>query len=158
MPGAAAGRGVASGADTGDALPRWEWPVAGPRVVVEPFRAPAHEYGAGHRGIDIAAAAGTVVTAPADGVVAFRGSVADRPLITIDHGSGLVSTFEPLTSPLSPGDAVAAGDEVGVVDHGGHTPPGAVHLGVRLDGDYINPMLLFGEVPRAVLLPCCTPL
>ena len=47
------------------------------------------------------------------------------------------------------------GDEVGVVALGGHTAAGALHFGVRLDGEYINPLLLLGGVPRAVLLPCC---
>lgn len=135
--------------------PAWVWPLAGPRVVSEPYRAPAHEYGSGHRGVDLAADHGGAVSAPAAGIVAFRGTVVDRPLITIEHAGGLVSTFEPVRSPLAPGDAVAAGDLIGVVDSGGHTSTGAVHLGVRLDGDYINPMLLFGPVARAVLLPCC---
>lgn len=133
----------------------WQWPLGGPRQVVEPYRAPAHEYGAGHRGVDLAAAFGVSVRAPADGVVAFRGIVVDRPLLTIEHDGGLVSTFEPLVSTLSPGDAVSAGEEIGVVADGGHAAQRTLHLGVRLDGDYINPMLLFGEVPRAVLLPCC---
>ena len=141
-----------------DDLPDWSWPLDGPREVVEPYRAPAHEYGAGHRGVDIAAVHGDAVRAPADGVVAFRGIVVDRPLLTIDHGGGLVTTFEPLLSTLSPGDPVAAGDEIGTVDSGGHASEGSLHLGVRLDGEYINPMLLFGDVPRAVLLPCCAPL
>lgn len=136
----------------------WLWPVDGVRQVVEPYRAPAHAYGAGHRGVDLAAPVGMTVRAPAAGIVAFRGTVVDRPLLTIDHGGGLVSTFEPLQSTLAPGDAVSAGDVVGVVDVGGHTEPGALHLGVRLDGTYINPMILFGDVPRAVLLPCCDPL
>ncbi|WP_245861077.1 murein hydrolase activator EnvC family protein [Microbacterium aurantiacum] len=151
----------AAGADAAprqDDLPSWSWPLEGPRLIVAPYRAPAHEYGAGHRGVDIAASRGAAVRSPADGVVAFRGTVVDRPLLTIDHGGGLVTTFEPLLSTLSPGDAVAEGDVIGVVDAGGHAPSGSLHLGVRLDGEYINPMLLFGEVPRAVLLPCCAPL
>lgn len=141
-----------------DESPPWVWPVAGARAVVEPYRAPAHRYAAGHRGVDLPAAPGTTVRAPADGVVAFRGTVVDRPLLTIRHDGGLVSTFEPLSSELEPGDAVRAGDELGVVAAGGHAAAGTLHLGVRLDGDYINPMLLFGAVPRAVLLPCCGPL
>lgn len=135
--------------------PPWQWPVDGTREVVEPFRAPLHDYGAGHRGVDIAAGTGTVVRAPADGVVAFRGTVVDRPLITIDHGDGLVTTLEPLESALSPGTIVDAGDELGTVGSGGHSPAGQLHLGVRLNGVYINPMLMFGDVPRAILLPCC---
>ncbi|WP_433586701.1 murein hydrolase activator EnvC family protein [Microbacterium hydrocarbonoxydans] len=138
--------------------PAWLWPVDGPHTVVAAFRAPAHEYGAGHRGIDIAAPIGAAVRAPADGVVAFRGTVVDRPLITIEHEGGFVTTFEPLLSELSPGDAVSAGDVIGAVDVGGHAAAGTLHIGVRLHGVYVNPLLLFGEVPRAVLLPCCEPL
>lgn len=133
----------------------WLWPVAGARSVIEPFRAPAHDYGPGHRGMDIAAEGEAVVRAPAAGVVAFRGTVVDRPLITIDHGSGLVSTFEPVTSDLAPGDIVAAGDPIGTMSTGGHAARGTVHVGVRLDDRYINPLPLFGAPPRAVLLPCC---
>jgi len=137
---------------------RWLWPVDDAREVVEPFRAPAHAFGAGHRGIDLSAPPSAVVRAPADGVVAFRGVVVDRPLLTIEHAGGLVTTFEPLQSTLQPGDTVSAGEEIGSVATGGHAVPGALHLGVRLHGEYINPMLLFGGVARAVLLPCCAPL
>ncbi|MCC2029889.1 M23 family metallopeptidase [Microbacterium sp. YMB-B2] len=142
-------------ADAPSPAPAWSWPTAGAREVVEPFRAPAHDYGPGHRGIDIRAGQGATVTAPEDGVVAFRGVVVDRPLLTIDHGEGYVSTFEPLASDLAPGAVVRAGDEIGTVAVGGHAPAGTLHVGVRLNDVYINPMLLFGGVPRAVLLPCC---
>lgn len=135
--------------------PPWLWPVDGAREVTKPFRAPAHDYGPGHRGIDLAAPVGSVVRSPADGVVAFRGVVVDRPLLTIDHGDGLVTTFEPLVSTLAPGTPVSAGDEIGTVALGGHTPAGQLHLGVRYNDVYINPMLMFGDVPRAILLPCC---
>jgi murein DD-endopeptidase MepM/ murein hydrolase activator NlpD len=138
--------------------PAWQWPVAVSREVVEPFRAPAHEYGAGHRGIDIAADAGADVIAPADGVVAFRGVVVDRPLLTIDHGDGYVTTFEPLESGLDPGTVVRAGDVIGAVAAGGHAGAGTLHFGLRLHGVYVNPMLMFGGIPRAILLPCCDPL
>lgn len=133
----------------------WRWPVAGARSVIEPFRAPAHDYGSGHRGMDVAADAGTTVIAPADGIVAFRGTVVDRPLITIDHRDGHVSTWEPVSTTLAPGDAVRAGETIGVVATGGHAVRGTLHVGVRRDGRYIIPMPLFGDVPRAVLLPCC---
>lgn len=147
----------AAAADPGESPTEgtWSWPIAGPREIVEPFRAPAHDYGPGHRGIDIAAPHGEVARAPADGVVAFRGVVVDRPLITIDHGDGYVSTFEPLGSDLAPGTSVHAGDEIGVVATGGHASAGTLHVGVRLNGVYVNPVPLFGDVPRAILLPCC---
>ncbi|WP_309064421.1 murein hydrolase activator EnvC family protein [Microbacterium sp.] len=151
--GAASGK-EDSGASSAPGFP-WTWPVGGPRTVISPFRAPAHDYGPGHRGMDVAASAGATVRAPADGIVAFRGVVVDRPLITIEHGRGYVTTLEPVSSELSPGEAVAAGEEVGRVATGGHAAAGTLHVGVRIDGDYVNPRGLFGDIPRAVLLPCC---
>lgn len=150
--------GLDAAAPESDGQGAWSWPVDGPRSIVVPYRAPAHDYGAGHRGIDIAISPGAAVRAPADGIVAFSGTVVDRPLITIEHAGGYVTTFEPLSSTLSPGDEVAAGDVVGSLATGGHAAAGTLHIGVRLDGAYINPMLMFGDVPRAVLLPCCAPL
>lgn len=147
--GSPAARTTASATDEGNS---WTWPVLG--RVLEPYRQPAHDYAAGHRGIDIEAGSDTVV-APDDGVVLFAGIVVDRPVITIDHGDGLVSTLEPVATTLSPGTRLSAGDVVGTLADGGHATGGTVHLGARRDGVYINPLLLLGGVPRAVLLPCC---
>ena len=132
----------------------WVWPLASFRVE-RPYEAPAHRYGPGHRGIDITAGPDTTIRAPESGVVAFVGLVVDRNLVTIDHGRGFVSTLEPVESDLSPGSVVERGSIVGQLSSGGHALPGRLHLGVRLDGEYINPLLLLGGVPRAVLLPCC---
>lgn len=129
----------------------WVWPVA-PVRVVRAFEAPAHAYAPGHRGIDLVAHA---VRSPADGRIAFAGPVAGRDVVTIDHGDGLVTSLEPVETTLAVGDRVARGAPVGTVSVGGHTAPGTVHMGVRLDGAYINPLRLLGGVPRAILLPCC---
>lgn len=153
QPGRAVGDGAAL-PDRGE-YPRWQWPVEAPQEVVEPYRAPAHRYGAGHRGIDLRAEVGSDVHAPADGVVVFRGVVVDRPVLTIEHAGELVSSYEPLASDLAPGTAVSVGDVIGTVAVGGHAVAGTLHVGVRVRGEYVNPMLLFGDVPRAVLLPCC---
>ncbi|WP_314423806.1 M23 family metallopeptidase [uncultured Microbacterium sp.] len=148
---------LAVGSVGGSSLPVWDWPVEGPREILNPYRAPAHDFAAGHRGVDIGQGGG-IVRAPDDGVVAFRGTVVDRPLLTVEHPGGYVSTFEPVVSELSPGEAVTRGDPLGTVGRGGHSATGTLHVGVRLDGVYLNPLLLFGPVPRAVLLPCCDPL
>ncbi len=131
----------------------WFWPVDEPRLA-HGFIRPPHPYGPGHRGIDVVGA-NDGVRAPAAGVIAFSGMVAGRPVITIDHGDGLVTTLEPVQGEHQAGVAVRRGQSVGTVATGGHTAPGSVHLGVRRNGEYINPMLLLGGVPRAVLLPCC---
>ena len=54
--------------------------------------------------MDLAAASdGGPVTSPESGTVSFVGVVVDRPVITIDHGNGLRSSFEPVRSTLTGG-------------------------------------------------------
>ncbi|GAA2013330.1 hypothetical protein GCM10009739_27460 [Microbacterium ulmi] len=133
----------------------WVWPLERFRLTA-PYEQPAHRYAAGHRGIDLAPTeAAADLLAPADGIIAFSGRVAGRGILTIDHGDGLVTTLEPVDSALEPGAIVRRGQTVGTIAAGGHAAPGDVHFGVRLDGEYVNPLLLLGGVPRAVLLPCC---
>ena len=74
-------------------------------------------------------------------------------MITIDHGGGIVSTLEPVEPTVVVGERVARGEVVGMLSVGGHTAAGAMHLGARLDGEYLNPLVLLGAMPRAVLLP-----
>lgn len=133
---------------------RWEYPLADGEVI-RAFEAPAHEYAPGHRGIDLRSGGDDLVLAPAAGTIAFAGPVAGRPVVTIDHGGGLVSSLEPVETTLTPGSAVVGGDPIGALSPAGHTGPGTLHLGARLDGVYINPLLLLAEVPRPILLPCC---
>jgi murein DD-endopeptidase MepM/ murein hydrolase activator NlpD len=131
---------------------RWSWPVGPPHALARPFVAPATAYGAGHRGIDIRAPAGSVVRAPADGVVHFAGFVVDRPVLSISHASGVLSSFEPVVASVATGDHVRRGQVVGVL-LAGHCASSCLHLGARVGGQYVNPLLFLGEVPRAVLLP-----
>ncbi|ANJ28816.1 hypothetical protein ATC03_08510 [Agromyces aureus] len=131
----------------------WIWPASPPIRVVAPFRAPPTPYAAGHRGIDLRASAGEPALAPADGVVSFVGMVAGRPVVSIDHGAGLVSSLEPVVATAIEGASVAAGAELGAVGSGGHCDDRCVHLGVRLHGEYVSPLLYLGGVPWAVLLP-----
>lgn len=135
-------------------LQGWRWPLDSFRIARQ-FEAPAHRYGPGHRGIDLQPVGEAAVRSPAAGIVAFAGPVAGRGVVTIDHGGGLVTTLEPVTGMPVPGTRVAAGDPVGGMALGGHSTPGTLHFGVRSDGEYLNPMLLLGHLPRAVLLPCC---
>ncbi|GAB3602065.1 murein hydrolase activator EnvC family protein [Microbacterium aureliae] len=133
---------------------RWAWPVE-PFRLERPYVAPAHRYAAGHRGIDVRPLGATTVRAPAAGIVAFAGPVAGRDVVTLAHPGDLVTTLEPVASSVEPGDPVARGAIVGELSSGGHAADGTLHIGVRLAGEYINPLLLLGEIRPAVLLPCC---
>ena len=129
----------------------WRWPVDPPRSVLRPFIAPETPYAPGHRGIDIRAPAGTVF-APASGVVHFAGTVVDRPVLSINHGDGVLSSYEPVTSTLTAGDAVSRGDPIGIVQSG-HCVSLCLHFGVRVDGQYVSPLAWLGGIPNSVLLP-----
>ena len=128
---------VASGAPA-SASGTWTWPVIGP--VIRGFDPPRSPYGAGHRGIDIAAPDASVVRAPAAGVVTFAGNVGGRLFVTIDHGGGLLSTCSFLSSLLvHKGDVVVQGQDIARsgTGHAGDSTPN-VHLGVRLAGQYVT--------------------
>jgi murein DD-endopeptidase MepM/ murein hydrolase activator NlpD len=129
----------------------WLWPVAAPHPIVRPFVAPATPYSSGHRGIDIGSP-GTEVRAPAAGVVSFAGVVVDRPVLSIRHPGGVVSSYEPVMSELAVGDAVSAGQVVGTLLPG-HCAELCLHFGVRVDGQYVSPLAFLGGIPRSVLLP-----
>lgn len=133
----------------------WQRPVDG--EVVEHFSAPPAPWAAGHRGVDLASSISADIRSPTDGVVSFSGTVVDREVLSIDHGAGYISSFEAVDADLEVGDAVAAGEvvaELGTYDDGdNHCDQPCLHWGVRLHGEYINPLLLLGEVEPSVLLP-----
>lgn len=131
----------------------WAWPLAPPRRLIRPFEAPATRYAAGHRGIDLAAAEGVAILAPVAATVYFAGAVAGRPVITLQPADGVLVSMEPALSTLAPGDTVARGEVVGAIATGGHCERRCLHLGVRVNGEYVSPLTFFGGVPRAVLLP-----
>ncbi|ROS54782.1 murein hydrolase activator EnvC [Frigoribacterium sp. PhB24] len=131
----------------------WAWPVASPHPVVRPFVGPPNPWSPGHRGIDIGTTEGSVVTAPDDGVVHFAGVVVDRPVLSIAHSGGVLSSFEPVVADVSTGDAVTRGQTVGVLDAGHCADRPCLHLGARVDGEYVSPLVFLGGIEPSVLLP-----
>jgi len=125
---------------TASAATPWSWPVSG--AIVRGFDPPDDPYGAGHRGIDIAAPVGTGGVAPDDGVVTFAGKVGGRLFLTIDHGGGVTSTCSWLTSVLvRKGDRVSRGQPVATTGWGhADLPVPQLHFGVRLNGAYVDPL------------------
>lgn len=139
--------------------PGWEWPID-PRpadfrsTVLRDFDPPDKPWLSGHRGVDLKTASdGATVTSPAAGTVSFAGTVVDRPVITVDHGGGLKSSFEPVSSSLTAGTAVRPGDTIGTVEAGHCAGIPCVHWGVRQGDQYINPLGFFIDLRPSVLLP-----
>lgn len=115
-------------------------------TVVHVYDAPDNPYAPGHRGVDVAASAGTEVRASANGVVSFAGLVAGNRSVTIDHGNGLKTTASYLaTSTVVKGQSVVRGQVVGTVG-AGHpltTWGPHVHLSARLNDVYFDPLSLY---------------
>ena len=133
-------------------LGTWSWPVSGAHALARPYVAPAGPYAAGHRGIDIRAPVGAAVLAPADGIVHFAGFVVDRPVLSLEHSDGVLSSFEPVQTTLVVGDRVVRGQMIGTLLPG-HCASACLHLGARVDGEYVNPLLFLGGVGWSVLYP-----
>lgn len=153
--GADASGGGSTAAEVPEALEgSLAWPVP-QATVLRAFAAPSMRWGAGHRGVDVAAAPGETVVAATSGTVTFAGTVVDRPVVTVRMEGvpwEVLVTVEPVVPLVAAGDVVAAGEPIGTLA-GGHRPCGAcIHLGVRIDDAYANPMVLLGA-ERAVLLP-----
>jgi murein DD-endopeptidase MepM/ murein hydrolase activator NlpD len=166
------GLGVALRADVGPGSPPdptgYVPPVAGvdpPAGVERLFDPPEQEWGPGHRGVDLIAAAGSRVLSPGAGVVTFAGQVARRGVVVVTHPDGLRTSLEPVSATVPVGTAVVAGARIGVVEgsgsgggSGGGTPPNhcaprsCVHWGVRRGERYIDPLSLLDR-PPIVLLP-----
>ncbi len=134
----------------------WTWPAGGP--VLQPFVFdPAHPYAAGqHRGIDVGAAAGSPVLAPASGTVTFAGSVpSSGRSVTIETDDGYSVTLTHLGSiTVSRDAAVVEGAPVASIGPSGDAELAQpyVHLGVRLSAQeqgYLDPLSLLPARPVA---------
>ncbi len=111
------------------------------------------EAGSYHSGVDVARAIGTIVTAPADGVVIL---VAASPftlegnLLMIDHGMGLNSAFLHLSRiDVRAGDRVRQGQPVGAVGRTGRATGPHLHWSLRWRDAKLDPMLVAGPMSRS---------
>lgn len=96
-----------------------------------------------HAGVDIARFKGSLVTAPAGGLVADIGeyTLMGRSVF-IDHGLGVFSAFFHLdTALVRRGDLVRAGQEIGRVGRSGLATGPHLHYGVYVNGRDVDPAL-----------------
>lgn len=121
------------------------WPLDPEPTVLAHFAPPEETWGAGHRGVDLAGTAGQVVRSALDGTVAFVGTIAGKPVVTVRHGARR-TTYEPVVGTAKAGDHVAAGDPVGrLALTSSHCFPAAcLHWGLREGDEYLDPLVLVG--------------
>lgn len=153
-----------TGPDPPPVPPLW-MPVAG--AVVRGFDARAGPFGPGHRGIDIAATVGELVRSPTAGRVAFAGPVAGANWVSLLAAPGVLVTVGPLGDPVTTAEQVRSRAPVGRVGPGhalptvGRAVPGregaTLHLSVRVDGVYVDPLAYLIDRPRPRLAPLSAP-
>ena len=138
--------------------PQGAWPLDPVPVVVAPFDPPSSAFGAGHRGVDLAARPGAWVRAALPGRVSFAGVIAGRGVVVVDHGATR-TTYEPVAAIAHVGDVVGTGQVLGLLEvAGSHCAPAAcLHWGWIRGSTYLDPLRLVGGAPVIRLLPWSGP-
>jgi peptidase M23-like protein len=142
----------------------WTWPVDGPVLRGFLFSEDNPLAPGQHRGIDIQAALGDSVLAPAAGTVTFVGRVAANGLtVTIEAPDGYAVTLLHLGASLvARGTVVAEGQPVAIVGTSGvpeYSVP-YVQLGVRLSSDpegYVDPQVFLPPLAPPSAPPTSVP-
>jgi len=128
------------------------WPLDAVPAVVHPFAPPPLPWQSGHRGVDLLGTLAADVRAPIAGTVALAGRIVDRGVVVIVSGRLRIS-LEPVAPAVAVGDVVRAGQVVGTLEGAAsHCPPSTcLHVGLRVDASYHDPLLLM-QRHRPVLL------
>lgn len=104
-----------------------------------------------HSGMDIAAAPGTAIKAPANARVINTGHYYyNGNAVFLDHGQGLISGYFHMTAiKVKPGQEVNQGDTIGTVGSTGRVTGPHLHWNVYLNSTKVDPALFIAdEMPR----------
>lgn len=111
------------------------------------------EAGSYHSGVDVARPIGSVILAPADGVVILA---ADHPftlegnLLIIDHGMGLNSAFLHLSRiDVHVGERVRQGQPIALSGMTGRATGPHLHWSLKWREAKVDPLLVAGPMPRS---------
>ncbi|MEM9619686.1 MAG: M23 family metallopeptidase [Pseudomonadota bacterium] len=129
------------------------WPVTGPiSGVFGSQRILNGEPKRPHSGVDVAAATGTPIRAPAPGVVTLaEGDMYfEGGLVLLDHGHWLESAFLHMSRiDVEPGQRVEKGDIIGAVGATGRVTGPHLHWSIKWVGRLVDPQLIVGEMPES---------
>ncbi|MCZ7585837.1 MAG: M23 family metallopeptidase [Deltaproteobacteria bacterium] len=103
-----------------------------------------------HEGVDIAAATGSVVRAPAAGRVVYVGTKENfGNYVAIDHGGGLTTHYGHLSSSLvADGDEIRLGTPIALVGSTGRSTGPHLHYEIRVMDLPVDPRTYLPEDPE----------
>lgn len=104
-----------------------------------------------HRGIDIPGAAGSPISATAEGTISLAGwSGAYGLLVEIDHGADLATRYAHLSRlAVTAGQRVRKGQVLGYVGSTGSSTGPHLHYEVRMAGDAVDPTAFLSDLKEA---------
>lgn len=143
LPGPPAGGRRAAGVPA--VRSRFVWPSRG--VVTSRFGYRGRRH---HHGIDIAAPAGTPITAARDGVVRFAGWMNGYGrLVIVDHGAGMATWYGHASTIVTRvGRRVRRGQLIARVGRTGHATGSNLHFEVRQDNRPLDPLAFLRKDAR----------
>ncbi|MFD4183711.1 M23 family metallopeptidase [Rhodococcus sp. NPDC058514] len=125
----------------------YSWPLRPRPGVARAFDPPEQDWLPGHRGVDLNGIPGQAVLAAGDGVVAFAGVVAGKPVVSVDHPGGLRTTYEPVRATVDVGGRVGRGTPLGALEPGHPGCATCLHWGLRRGREYLDPLGLVRGAP-----------
>ena len=128
----------------GKDAPKFIYPHSTPYSISSGFGMREHPVTGGqkmHNGIDFSAPGGANILAVADGQVSFAGDMGGcGNAVEINHSGGYLSKYCHASKVLvQKGQSVKAGTPIALVGTTGTSTGNHLHLGIKLNGQYIDP-------------------
>lgn len=123
----------------------FDWPTSS-STVLRQFDHLENNWNPGHRGVDLASRPDEEIRAAGPGMVVYAGRVVDNNVVSIEHATGLRTTYMPVSAWVDVGDYVHTGDIIGTIEEGHCLLGACLHWGAKRGDTYYNPLSLLGGV------------